>query len=317
MKTWTVYKHVSPSGKVYVGITSNIHRRWAANGYYYCLKETAFSRALYKYGWDNFQHIIVATELTKQEASDMEKTLIKKYKELSLSYNITDGGEGYAGHNTKEHIKNRVKSRTLHSQIDYVVIDNDFNYIVYQTTSEVAAQLGTTNNVVNHVLSSPIGYSCKKHYIWKHKKGTPVNIDYIKSCILTALEVRKERKSLHAKTIIDKLVRASLKERESLSCEERKERYTSHGMQGKHHTEDTKKRMSILKQGINPSQETIEEAKAKNQRAIEAFVNNDWKRYNSIKEASEELGINKANISAVCKGRRKSAGTLKFRYYVS
>ena len=74
MKTWTVYKHVSPSGKVYVGISSNIDRRWAAHGFYYCRKETIFSRALAKYGWDNFEHIIVKNGLTKEEACLEEKS---------------------------------------------------------------------------------------------------------------------------------------------------------------------------------------------------------------------------------------------------
>lgn len=317
MKTWTVYKHVSPSGKVYVGITSNIHRRWAANGYYYCLKETIFSRALHKYGWDNFQHIVIAEGLTKQEASNLEKILIKEYKELGISYNITDGGEGYAGHHTKEHINNRVKSRIAHKQVDYIVLDKDFNHIVCKTASEVGTYLNVNSAVVNKVLVSPIGYSCKKHYIWKHKKGTPIDIDYIKSCIITALKIRKEKQSLHTKTINDKMVKASLKERKFLSCEERKKRYTSYGMLGKHHTEETKSRQSAKRQGIAPSIETIRKAAIKNQRAVEAFVDNVWKRYNSIKEASDKLNIDKANISAVCSGKRKTAGTLKFRYYVN
>ena len=51
MKSWTVYKHISPSGKVYVGISSNVKNRWAGNGYYYQLSETIFSRAIKKYGW--------------------------------------------------------------------------------------------------------------------------------------------------------------------------------------------------------------------------------------------------------------------------
>ena len=43
---WAVYEHISPSGKVYIGITSNIKKRWASNGYYYQLKDTIFARAI-------------------------------------------------------------------------------------------------------------------------------------------------------------------------------------------------------------------------------------------------------------------------------
>ena len=48
--SWTVYEHISPSGKVYIGITSNIDNRWANKGYYYQLKENfLLYRALFLY----------------------------------------------------------------------------------------------------------------------------------------------------------------------------------------------------------------------------------------------------------------------------
>ena len=35
-----------------------------------------FFRAIEKYGWDNFRHIIIASDLTEMEAKEMEKDLI-------------------------------------------------------------------------------------------------------------------------------------------------------------------------------------------------------------------------------------------------
>lgn len=56
---YTVYMHVSPSGKRYIGITSQkVEKRWA-NGKGYKTQQY-FYRAIKKYGWNNFQHIIVA-----------------------------------------------------------------------------------------------------------------------------------------------------------------------------------------------------------------------------------------------------------------
>lgn len=94
--SWTVYEHWSPSGKVYVGITSqSIKVRWQnGNGYIKC---KTFYRAIRKYGWENMKHVIVSSNLGEKTAKNMEKDLIGFYKNRGISYNITEGGEGALG----------------------------------------------------------------------------------------------------------------------------------------------------------------------------------------------------------------------------
>lgn len=94
MKVYSVYKHTSPTGKVYVGITCRKpEHRWA-NGMGYTQNKHFFS-AIEKYGWDNFKHEIVATGLNKSEACEMEKSLIAKYKSnlREYGYNKSTGGD--------------------------------------------------------------------------------------------------------------------------------------------------------------------------------------------------------------------------------
>lgn len=244
MKSWTVYKHIAPNDKVYVGISSNIKNRWAADGYYYHLSDTLFSRALNKYGWENFQHIIIQENLTKQEACNMEKELIAYYKAKGISYNITDGGEGFAGKHSNEHNRHKREARIANSMVEYLVIDKDFNYIVCQTEQEVAEFLGGTQRNISHVLRQPIGYTFKKHYIWKHRKGTLVDIEDIKNQVQAALKLRHEKMSKHTKAISSKMIAGSKQERLSLTSEERKKRFGSNGMKGKHHSDATKAKMS-------------------------------------------------------------------------
>lgn len=91
---YTVYMHISPSDKKYIGITSRpVNKRWQ-NGMGY-IKNDHFWKAIQKYGWDNFQHIIVAEELTKQEACKLEIKLIAEHKtqDWEYGYNIMPGGE--------------------------------------------------------------------------------------------------------------------------------------------------------------------------------------------------------------------------------
>ena len=75
MGNYTVYVHVVPNSKKYVGITCQRPlQRWA-NGHGY-VKNTYFYNAIIKYGWDNIEHIIIASNLSKDEACNLEKALI-------------------------------------------------------------------------------------------------------------------------------------------------------------------------------------------------------------------------------------------------
>lgn len=94
-RLFTVYIHISPSWKYYVGLTSakNVTSRWGKNGNGY--KTQYFNRAIEKYGWENFIHLIVRGNLIKKEASSLEKLLIEQLKsnESKYGYNISYGGE--------------------------------------------------------------------------------------------------------------------------------------------------------------------------------------------------------------------------------
>lgn len=91
---YTVYKHTTPSGKVYIGITKQKpEQRWDnGNGY---KKNEHFYRAILKYGWENIEHEIVENGLTKQQACDLEIELIAKYDATDPrnGYNNSTGGE--------------------------------------------------------------------------------------------------------------------------------------------------------------------------------------------------------------------------------
>lgn len=93
---YIVYKHTSPSNKVYIGITcQSMELRAGADGYRY-RKNEYFYRAIQKYGWDNFEHKILFEQLTKSQACRKEQELIAKYhsNDFNYGYNITAGGEG-------------------------------------------------------------------------------------------------------------------------------------------------------------------------------------------------------------------------------
>lgn len=87
---YVVYAHVNKiNGKMYIGQTKSVQDRWVPSGYYHCVK---FYRAIQKYGWENFEHIILADNLTQEEANIQESYYIEKYNTIETGYNLSGGG---------------------------------------------------------------------------------------------------------------------------------------------------------------------------------------------------------------------------------
>lgn len=69
-----VYEFTFPDGKKYYGSTIDTSIRWKKGAGY---KTQEVGKAIEEYGWDNVEKRIIAENLTKQNASLIERTLIK------------------------------------------------------------------------------------------------------------------------------------------------------------------------------------------------------------------------------------------------
>lgn len=111
---YLVYMHVNKiNDKKYIGITGvNPEKRWGNNGNGYTKnKQPLFNRAINKYGWNNFDHIILYENLTKEEACEKEIYLISYYNTQNpeYGYNIQPGGQlGNAGMTFSEDTKKKI-----------------------------------------------------------------------------------------------------------------------------------------------------------------------------------------------------------------
>ena len=102
--SYTVYMHKNKlNGKVYIGVTNDVKRRWRFGGCEY--KPSKFWDAIQDFGWENFEHIILEAGLTEKEGEEREKHYISLYdsRNPDKGYNIAEGGR--AGHLYLEHPK--------------------------------------------------------------------------------------------------------------------------------------------------------------------------------------------------------------------
>lgn len=91
---YTVYAHKNKlNSKLYIGITmQRPDDRWQ-NGKHY--EGSRFEKAIRKYGWDGFEHIVLKEGLTRQEACDLEQKLIRclRTQDPRWGYNTSSGGD--------------------------------------------------------------------------------------------------------------------------------------------------------------------------------------------------------------------------------
>lgn len=92
---YKLYIHINKiNNKKYVGITCQkyVNSRWK-NGLGY-RKSPRFFNAILKYGWNNFNHLVLFDNLTKEEAETLEKYYIRilKTQNERYGYNMQEGG---------------------------------------------------------------------------------------------------------------------------------------------------------------------------------------------------------------------------------
>lgn len=109
-ESYTVYMHRLYDGRVYIGITSKSpEQRWK-NGRGYD-KNRKFYNAIVKYGWDSFEHIVLETGLSKEDAEKREVELIAEYDSTSRKkgFNVSLGGSG--GVPLSEEVKEQLREK--------------------------------------------------------------------------------------------------------------------------------------------------------------------------------------------------------------
>ena len=91
-KTWSVYRHTFPNGKVYIGASCQPEVRWA-NGMGYASNQKMF-RDIVLYGWRNIAHEILFDGMTEDAAHEKERELIesfgKKGREKTYNHQYAD-----------------------------------------------------------------------------------------------------------------------------------------------------------------------------------------------------------------------------------
>lgn len=116
---YTVYAHIrkepNENGvyKRYIGITGvEVNKRWKkGKGYNYKNKNgdyNYFYKAIQKYGWDGFTHIVLLQNLSHEEALGWEKKLIKIHNSNDRKYGYNGDSGGISGSIPNKNVRKKM-----------------------------------------------------------------------------------------------------------------------------------------------------------------------------------------------------------------
>ena len=285
---YCVYVHTSPSGKMYVGQTcQSLKKRWGENGRRYLEKKnnqyihSAFACAILKYGWENFEHEVIASNLTKDEANNFEKLLIEKLdtRNSKFGYNCKEGGSnGALSEETRKKIseshkgnKNHFFGKKLSEEHRKKLSEAHKGMVVSEETKKK----------ISESLKGENSYLYGKHLSEETKKKIS---ESHKSVPLTEEHKRKIGESIKGE---------------------------NHPFYGKQHTEETKNKMSASHKGL------LVGIKNPNARQVAQYdlSGNLIKIWGCMSDAARELGIRNQSIYNCCKGYSQKAGGFIWKYY--
>lgn len=148
---YTLYCHLFPNGKRYIGITRTApEKRWSdGKGY---KDQQKMARAIEKYGWENIEHQIITNSLSREQAEQLEMYLIDALDTVENGYNVSIGGNHVNGSYLNEHVLEMIReSRFLVREKGDVI---DF------------AISGSANSERAKIANSIDDYLCENKNLW-------------------------------------------------------------------------------------------------------------------------------------------------------
>ena len=309
-RKYCVYIHTNKiNDKKYVGQTGRDPEvRWGANGNRYLTKKDgkfthpAFAPAIIKYGWDNFDHEIIASNLSKDEADNLEKLLIEELDTMNhkYGYNCKEGGSrGRLSDESKKKISDAQET----CSVEQYNLNGELIKIWDSITSveeELKIHCSNIINCCKGIRNTAGGY------IWRYhdKDCSEYNLIEITESIKEDIDARTKKRQSDARKGTHLSEETKRKIGEANSGEK-------HWNYGKHPSEETIRKFRESRIGKAVSTDNH------NARMVSQYdkQGNLVKVWGCMKDASRDLKIDYRNIYRCCKGERKTAGDFIWRYY--
>jgi group I intron endonuclease len=173
LKQSGVYKIKSPSGKVYIGQSSNIKRRMTEHLYSSKNKNTKLYASIRKYGFSNHDIEILFLSDVESEKNKMEQFFINYYDSINRGLNLIDveGSRGsFSGKKHSEKEIKRIKDRMSGVTPEWAIekrrkgVFCSLNNKRYKSITDCAKDLNVSHALISLMLNgkTPNKYKVEK-----------------------------------------------------------------------------------------------------------------------------------------------------------
>lgn len=149
---YILYKHTNKvNGKVYIGVTNQSPERRFRNGNGY-KNSTLFYKAIQKYGWENFEHTILESNIPEEQISQKEITAIHLHKSSDpmYGYNLQLGGLqgiGSQSESTKQKLS-EIFSKPI-VVINYITLEREMFKSMKDFATKYSLKVGSVSKVLS------------------------------------------------------------------------------------------------------------------------------------------------------------------------
>lgn len=304
MNNYCVYCHRNIfNNKLYIGISKDIKKRWSNNGKQY--KECVyFYRAIEKYGWDNFEHIVLVDNIPKEMACIIEKELIEKYKtqDENFGYNIADGGFGGRTTSGEKHF---LSKKVYQYTLDGIYVRE------WENAQRASEELGISVSDIHTMCRKEKGIKKSGNFMWSYTKldmmQPYVRETHSKEHILQLdndFNIVKKYKN------ISYINKDEFNSDKVVECCKKKRQYSHNGyywVYEKDFNQDYIEYIIDRKNGKHrkPTSKQINQYD---------LLNNLLNTFVSATEAEKYTGVNRNSIQAYCRGASNYGATSKYGF---
>lgn len=280
-KTFCVYVHTNKmNGKRYVGVTSQVpEKRWN-EGKGYTPRQPHMYNAIQKWGWDNFEHQILVSDVSVEDASLIEQTLIKEWQlqNPKYGYNAQSGG-----------LTSATLSHEIRQKISMALKNKPFTEEHKENLSKAKKNKPLTEKQ-QEVINQIKYYNKGKKFTEEHRQNL--------SATLKGREFTEEHKQNLSNA---KKGKFSQKQKEALNK-------VSENNKGRKHTEEAKEKISAGNKGkIKKNSVKVEQYNTNTEEVVGV--------YDSVMDAHNQTGISYHSIWNCVNGCSNSAGGFAWRKF--
>lgn len=148
MEEYSVYEHVFPDGKRYIGVSKNPQKRWKEDGSGYISNHPMWE-AIQKYGWKKIGHNILASGLSRAEAKERERFEIEKANSIRNGYNQRPGGTLSTGYYSK-HVRKMISELERHQWLNEDFLPTHDKLIELENNECFACEINYVDSMIRN-----------------------------------------------------------------------------------------------------------------------------------------------------------------------